>query len=125
MWWGALAFGIQIYCDFSAYTDIAIGSALLFGIRLPENLMPHMPQDSLKISELLCISLSMASRLPVHPIRRSRNGTKVMLFALMTTMLLGGLWHGASWNFVLGAASWNVTHRSSILERFASNKGDF
>ena len=51
VWWGALAFGIQIYCDFSAYTDIAIGSALLFGIRLPENFdAPYAAKDRLKIS---------------------------------------------------------------------------
>ena len=108
VWWGAIAFGIQIYCDFSAYTDIAIGSAQLFGIRLPENFKSpyaaHSPQDFWKRWH---ISLSSWLRDYLYiPLGGSRHGPRVMLTALMVTMLLGGLWHGAAWNFVL----WGLLH---------------
>ena len=108
VWWGALAFGIQIYCDFSAYTDIAIGSALLFGIRLPENFdSPYAAKSPQDFWRRWHISLSTWLRDYLYiPLGGSRNGTRVMLFALMSTMLLGGLWHGASWNFVL----WGLLH---------------
>ena len=108
VWWGALAFGIQIYCDFSAYTDIAIGSALLFGIRLPENFdSPYAAKSPQDFWRRWHISLSTWLRDYLYiPLGGSRNGPRVMLFALMMTMLLGGLWHGASWNFVL----WGLIH---------------
>ena len=108
IWWGALAFGIQIYCDFSAYTDIAIGSALLFGIRLPENFdSPYAATSPQDFWRRWHISLSTWLRDYLYiPLGGSRNGPRVMLFALMATMLLGGLWHGASWNFVL----WGLLH---------------
>ena len=108
VWWGALAFGIQIYCDFSAYTDIAIGSAVLFGIRLPENFdSPYAAKSPQDFWRRWHISLSTWLRDYLYiPLGGSRNGRKKMLFALMMTMLLGGLWHGASWNFVL----WGLIH---------------
>jgi alginate O-acetyltransferase complex protein AlgI len=108
VWWGAIAFGIQIYCDFSAYTDIAIGSALLFGIRLPENFdSPYVATSPQEFWRRWHISLSTWLRDYLYiPLGGSRNGPIVMLFALMMTMLLGGLWHGASWNFVL----WGLLH---------------
>jgi len=108
VWWGALAFGIQIYCDFSAYTDIAIGSAILFGIRLPENFdSPYAARSPQDFWRRWHISLSTWLRDYLYiPLGGSRNGPRIMLFALMMTMLLGGLWHGASWNFVL----WGLLH---------------
>jgi len=108
VWWGALAFGIQIYCDFSAYTDIAIGSALFFGIRLPENFdSPYVATSPQDFWRRWHISLSTWLRDYLYiPLGGSRNGPRVMFFALMMTMLLGGLWHGASWNFVL----WGLLH---------------
>ena len=108
VWWGALAFGIQIYCDFSAYTDIAIGSALLFGICLPENFdSPYAAKSPQDFWRRWHISLSTWLRDYLYiPLGGSRNGPSVLLFALMMTMLLGGLWHGASWNFVL----WGLIH---------------
>jgi len=108
VYWGTLLFGLQIYCDFSAYTDIAIGSALLIGIQIPENFRsPYKstsPQDfwrrwhitlSTWLRDYLYISLG-----------GNRFGVSRMFLALMTTMLLGGLWHGASWNFVF----WGFFH---------------
>ena len=108
VWWGALAFGIQIYCDFSAYTDIAIGSAHLLGITLPENFdSPYTANSPQDFWRKWHISLSTWLRDYLYiPLGGSRNGPRVMFFALMTTMLLGGLWHGASWNFVL----WGLIH---------------
>ena len=108
IWWGSLAFGIQIYCDFSAYTDIAIGSAALFGIRLPENFdSPYIARSPQDFWRRWHISLSTWLRDYLYiPLGGSRNGTRKMLIALMVTMLLGGLWHGASWNFVL----WGFLH---------------
>ena len=108
VWWGAIAFGIQIYCDFSAYTDIAIGSALFFGIRLPENFdSPYAATSPQDFWRRWHISLSTWLRDYLYiPLGGSRNGPRVMFFALMMTMLLGGLWHGASWNFVL----WGLLH---------------
>ena len=68
VWWGALAFGIQIYCDFSAYTDIAIGSALLFGIRLPENFdSPYVKKVAARfLASLAYFSIHLATRLSLH-----------------------------------------------------------
>ena len=108
VWWGALAFGIQIYCDFSAYTDIAIGSALLFGIRIPENFdSPYAARSPQDFWRRWHISLSTWLRDYLFiPLGGSRNGPKVLVFALMLTMLLGGLWHGSSWNFIL----WGFLH---------------
>ncbi len=108
IWWGALAFGIQIYCDFSAYTDIAIGSAHLLGIRLPENFKsPYVANSPQDFWRRWHISLSTWLRDYLYiSLGGSRHGKRVMLMALMATMLLGGLWHGAAWNFVL----WGLLH---------------
>ena len=119
IWWGALCFGIQIYCDFSAYTDIAIGSAHLIGVKLPENFdTPYAATSPQDFWRRWHISLSTWLRDYLYiPLGGSRNGTKRMIFALMATMLLGGLWHGASWNFVL----WGFIHGLLlIIHRFAS-----
>ena len=113
VWWGTLCFGIQIYCDFSAYTDIAIGSALFLGIRLPENF--HCPYGATSPQDFWRrwhVSLSTWLRDYLYiSLGGSRNGVKRMYFALMTTMILGGLWHGASWNFVL----WGLVHGLALV----------
>tara|TARA_B100001093_G_scaffold162960_1_gene155332 strand:+ start:107 stop:1561 length:1455 start_codon:yes stop_codon:yes gene_type:complete len=117
IWWATLCFGIQIYCDFSAYTDIAIGSAHLMGIELPENFKtPYAATSPQDFWRRWHISLSTWLRDYLYiPLGGSRNGTKRMIFALSMTMLLGGLWHGASWNFVL----WGLVHGVLlIIHRF-------
>ena len=122
VWWATLCFGIQIYCDFSAYTDIAIGSAHLLGVRLPENFKtPYAATSPQDFWRRWHISLSTWLRDYLYiPLGGSRNGTKRMIFALMMTMLLGGLWHGASWNFVL----WGLVHGLLlIIHRFGKNIG--
>ena len=113
VWWGALCFGIQIYCDFSAYTDIALGSGHLIGIELPENFKsPYAASSPQDFWRRWHISLSTWLRDYLYiPLGGSRGGTRVLIFALMGTMLLGGLWHGASWNFVL----WGAMHGVLLL----------
>ena len=122
VWWATLCFGIQIYCDFSAYTDIAIGSACLLGVRLPENFQtPYAATSPQDFWRRWHISLSTWLRDYLYiPLGGSRNGTNRMIFALIMTMLLGGLWHGASWNFVL----WGLVHGLLlIIHRFGKNIG--
>ena len=108
IWWASLCFGIQIYCDFSAYTNIALGSARLLGISLPENFKtPYAAKSPQDFWRRWHISLSTWLRDYLYiPLGGSRHGQTVMIFALMTTMILGGLWHGASWNFVI----WGLVH---------------
>jgi len=108
VYWGTFLFGLQIYCDFSAYTDIAIGSAHLFGVQLPENF--HGPYGAASPQEFWRrwhVSLSTWLRDYLYiSMGGSRRGRRRMYLALMTTMVLGGLWHGASWNFAL----WGLLH---------------
>lgn len=113
IWWGSLCFGIQIYCDFSAYTDIALGSAYLIGIRLPENFKtPYAARSPQDFWRRWHISLSTWLRDYLYiPLGGSRGGTRILIISLMGTMLLGGLWHGASWNFVL----WGFMHGILLL----------
>lgn len=113
VWWGSLCFGIQIYCDFSAYTDIAIGSGHLMGIELPENFKtPYAAKTPQDFWRRWHISLSTWLRDYLYiPLGGSRGGTYVLITAIMGTMLLGGLWHGASWNFVL----WGFIHGLLLL----------
>lgn len=123
VWWGALCFGIQIYCDFSAYTDIALGSAHLIGIDLPENFeSPYTSKSPQEFWRRWHISLSTWLRDYLYiPLGGSRGGTRVLIFALMGTMLLGGLWHGASWNFVL----WGAMHGLLLLSHRFITKFNF
>ncbi len=97
------AFAVQIYCDFSGYTDIAIGSARLLGIDLPENF--NKPYLSLSIRDFwrrwhITLSTWLRDYLYI-PLGGSRLGNIRTYINLMITMLLGGLWHGAGWNWVV------------------------
>lgn len=97
------AFAFQIYCDFSGYTDIAIGCALLLGIRFPPNFNYPYAADSLQdFWRRWHITLSRWLRDYLYiPLGGNRKGAGRTYANLMITMLLGGLWHGASWNFVI------------------------
>ncbi len=126
VWWGALCFGIQIYCDFSAYTDIALGSGHLIGIKLPENFKsPYAARSPQDFWRRWHISLSTWLRDYLYiPLGGSRGGPRVLVIALMGTMLLGGLWHGASWNFVLWGAIHGIlllAHRWLIRQNLVKN----
>jgi alginate O-acetyltransferase complex protein AlgI len=102
------AYAIQIYCDFSGYTDVAIGSALLFGYRLPDNFnAPYTAQNLQDFWHRWHISLSTWLRDYLYvPLGGSRGAPWKTYRNLMLTMLLGGLWHGASYNFVI----WGALH---------------
>ena len=101
------AYALQIYYDFSGYTDIALGSALLLGIKLPANFnRPYAAENIADFWRRWHISLSNWLRDYLYfslPGKRS----KIMPYAsLIVTMVVGGLWHGASWNFVI----WGALH---------------
>jgi alginate O-acetyltransferase complex protein AlgI len=97
------AYAIQIYCDFSGYTDVAIGSAYLFGYELPQNFnAPYTAKNLQDFWHRWHISLSTWLRDYLYvPLGGSRGAPWKTYRNLMITMLLGGLWHGASWNFVI------------------------
>lgn len=97
------AFALQIYCDFSGYTDIARGVSKLFGIELSQNFrFPYFSATPSEFWRRWHMSLSSWLRDYLYiPLGGSRLGAWRTKANLMTTMLLGGLWHGAAWNFVL------------------------
>ncbi len=103
-----LAYSIQIYCDFSGYSDIAIGISKIIGFDLPENFnMPYIATSITEFWRRWHITLSSWLRdylyIPLGGNRKGRIRTYINLFIVM---LLGGLWHGASWNFVF----WGALH---------------
>lgn len=97
------AFAMQIYCDFSGYTDIAIGCALLLGFRFPKNFnYPYVAESIQDFWRRWHMTLSRWLRDYLYiSLGGNRKGPSRTLSNLMLTMLLGGLWHGASWNFVI------------------------
>lgn len=99
---GVYAYAMQIYCDFSGYSDIAIGIAALMGFSLPQNfLSPYRATSVTDFWRRWHISLSTWLRDYLYiPLGGNRLGKARQYINLMITMLLGGLWHGASWNFV-------------------------
>lgn len=110
---GIVGYGVQIYCDFSGYTDIAIGIALLLGYRFPPNF--NQPYRAGSLSEFWRrwhISLSSWIRDYVYIPMGGNRGTPLRRSAvLMATMTLAGLWHGAGWNFLL----WGSAHGAGLL----------
>jgi alginate O-acetyltransferase complex protein AlgI len=97
------AFTVQIYCDFSGYSDMAIGSALLFGIKLPLNFdRPYLTTSIRDFWQRWHMTLSRWLRDYLYvPLGGNRRGTRRTYINLMITMLLGGLWHGAGWNWIV------------------------
>jgi alginate O-acetyltransferase complex protein AlgI len=102
-WTGTIAFGLQIFFDFSGYTDIAIGVALLFGFHFPENFRrPYLSASVTEFWRRWHMTLSSWLRDYVYiSLGGNRKGAWRTRVNLILTMLLGGLWHGASWNFVI------------------------
>ncbi len=102
-WMGTLFFAFQIYFDFSGYSDMALGSACLFGIRLPMNFnSPYKAASIIEFWRLWHISLSTFLRDYLYiPLGGNRHGQFRRYANLFITMLLGGLWHGANWTFVI------------------------
>ena len=110
---GVVAFAFQIYGDFSGYTDIARGSARLLGIDLVENFrFPYLAQNPSDFWSRWHISLSNWFRDYLYiPLGGNRGGRWQTLRNLGVTMLLAGLWHGASWIFVL----WGAYHGALLI----------
>ena len=119
-WLTPIAFGVQVYYDFSGYTDMALGIALMFGIVLPINF--DTPYSSTSIRQFWRrwhITLSRFLRDYVYiPIGGSKNGIVIQCVAAMVTMTLCGLWHGVGWMFVL----WGVWHGVLLIINIFWNK---
>jgi len=103
LWLAVLAYALRIYADFSGYSDMAVGTAHLFGIRLTQNFnMPYLSANITEFWRRWHISLSTWLRDYLYiPLGGSRCGPVRRTFNLMVTMLLGGLWHGANWPYVI------------------------
>lgn len=108
VWAAVFAYTLQIYYDFSAYSDIAIGSAALFGFKIPENFnRPYKSTDLTEFWRRWHISLSTWLRDYLYiPLGGNRGGRAATLRNVMITMVLGGIWHGASWRMAL----WGGVH---------------
>src|SRR6201988_5278831 len=102
-WLATLAYTLQIYFDFSGYSDTAVGLALLFGIRLPVNFRsPYKAASIIDFWRRWHITLSRFLRDYLYiPLGGNRLGEQRRYLNLLVTMLLGGLWHGAGWNFLV------------------------
>jgi D-alanyl-lipoteichoic acid acyltransferase DltB (MBOAT superfamily) len=111
--YATVCFAFQIYCDFSGYSDIAIGCARLFGIRLSRNFAyPYFSQNMAEVWRRWHISLSTWFRDYVYiPLGGSRGSRLLMAKNVMVTFAVSGLWHGASWNFVI----WGAINGLAIL----------
>ncbi len=107
-----VGYALQIYCDFSGYTDIAIGSALLLGIRFPLNFdSPYKAHNIIDFWRRWHISLSTWLRDYLYiPLGGNRKGRARTYVNLLVTMVLGGLWHGAAWTFV----AWGLLHGAAL-----------
>jgi alginate O-acetyltransferase complex protein AlgI len=101
---GTIAFGIQLYCDFSGYSDIAIGAAAILGFKIPLNFnKPFFATSPSDFWTRWHISLStwVKDYLYYPLVFKNRKSSGVVFTSLLVSMLLMGLWHGASWNFII------------------------
>ena len=115
-WSATIAFALQIFFDFSGYTDIAIGVALLFGFHFPENFRrPYLSASITEFWRRWHMTLSRWLRDYIYiSLGGNRKGRVRTYLNLLATMLVGGLWHGASWNFVI----WGGYHGAALaIER--------
>jgi alginate O-acetyltransferase complex protein AlgI len=112
-WIGAVAFTMQIYFDFSGYSDMAVGVARMFGIRFPWNFdSPYRSTTIVEFWRRWHMTLSRWLRDYLYfPLGGNRLGEARRQFNLLVTMLLGGLWHGANWNFVI----WGGIHGAFLI----------
>ena len=125
---GNVSTPVLIYCDFSGYTDIAIGAATILGFNIPANFnKPYFATSPVDFWRRWHISLSTWLRDYLYiPLGGNRKGNLRTYSNLITVMLLGGLWHGASWNFVI----WGLMHgaflaiQKIILNSFPSLKNN-
>ncbi|MFM7887011.1 MAG: MBOAT family O-acyltransferase, partial [Pseudanabaena sp.] len=113
LWLALIGYGIQIYCDFSGYIDMARGSALLLGFKLPQNF--DFPYFSTSISDFwrrwhMTLGAWMRNYLYI-PLGGSRGGLWRTCLNLMIIMLVVGIWHGANWGFII----WGLWHGSALV----------
>jgi alginate O-acetyltransferase complex protein AlgI len=116
-WLGLAAYTMQLYFDFSGYSEMAVGLALMMGFRFIENFnMPYISKSITEFWQRWHISLSTWLREYLYiPLGGNRKGHGRTYFNLFITMLLGGLWHGANWTFIL----WGAWHGGLLAaERF-------
>jgi alginate O-acetyltransferase complex protein AlgI len=134
-WGGVLAYTLQLYFDFSGYSDMAIGAARCFGIRFPENFdSPYKSRSIVEFWRRWHITLSRFLRDYLYfSLGGNRRGPTRRYLNLMITMLLGGLWHGANWTFVFWGGlhgfylvvnhGWlEIRRRVPLLERCAGTR---
>jgi len=120
---GMYAYALEIYCDFSAYTDIAIGVANLLGYQFPQNF--NQPYRALSVQDFwrrwhMTLSFWLRDYLYI-PLGGNRGGTLFTYRNILITMGLGGLWHGASWTFVI----WGLMHGLAlVVERMLGITGE-
>ena len=105
---GAIGFGIQVYCDFSGYSDIAIGAATILGFHIPVNFnKPYFATSPVDFWKRWHISLSTWLRDYLYiPLGGNKKGDYRSYANLFTVMIIGGLWHGSAWNFLI----WGALH---------------
>lgn len=121
-WAAALGYSLQLYFDFSAYSDMAVGLALLLGLRFPQNF--NSPYKALNPSDFwrrwhMSLSRWLTDYLYI-PLGGNRKGKLMTLRNLFLTMFLGGLWHGAAWVFVL----WGILHGLGlVVHRICADAG--
>lgn len=118
---GVYGYAVQIYADFSGYTDIAIGVALLLGFKFPQNF--NAPYAALSLRDFwrrwhMTLSRWLRDYLYI-PLGGSAGGRRRTMAALMTTMILGGLWHGAAWTFVI----WGALHGVGLAVERVTGQG--
>lgn len=112
-WTGVAAYSLQLFYDFAGYSHMALGLALLFGLRLPVNfLSPYRARSVIEFWRRWHITLSSFLRHYVYiPLGGNRHGFRRQMLALLFTMTLAGLWHGAGWTFVL----WGLAHGLALV----------
>ena len=117
IWIGMLFFAVQLYCDFSGYTDVARGSAKLMGLELPENFdRPYQSTSPAEFWRRWHITLSTWLRdYLYYPLGGSHTGPARAYWNLWLTMFLIGIWHGASWTFVFYAI---LQSMAMVIHRF-------
>jgi alginate O-acetyltransferase complex protein AlgI len=116
-WQGALAYTVELYTDFSGYSDMAIGLARMFGVKLPANFnSPYKSSSIIDFWRRWHMTLSRFLRDYLYvPLGGNRKGSARRYLNLMLTMLLGGLWHGAGWTYV----AWGGLHGLYLLANHA------
>jgi D-alanyl-lipoteichoic acid acyltransferase DltB (MBOAT superfamily) len=121
-WIGTLAYGMQLYFDFSGYSDMAIGLSRLFGVRLPENFdSPYQARNIADFWRRWHMTLSRFLRDYLYiPLGGNRHGAWARRRNLLLTMVLGGAWHGAGWTFL----AWGALHGLFLVihQQFAGRR---